>query len=351
MYVDWVNYCNGLSQGHGKTIQMWGDIILHHPELIPQLPEDAVMLEWGYEADHKFDEHCATFAERIGKGGGVGQTFYVSPGTSSWLALPSRSKVAFGNIHNAAAAGLKHGAAGVLNTDWGDHGHQQMLATSLNAFAYGAAATWNLASVPNPAADAKANLRPVLEAISLHLFQDPAAEFAVLAYDLGLTYERFSWQRFNGSLEFFLFREKWDFANYVNRAEAKDLPKVIAACEKTARRIEKAVLLHPDAEWIKAELVFTSDEIVHTCKRTGLRKAWLAADPMKRNPEHEEFRVLPAKKLPKTFKKDVRALGKDAATLETRFKKLWLARNKRSRMEDEVKEFRRLREEYKALSK
>src|SRR6185312_16088970 len=110
---------------------MWGDIILHHPELIPQLPEDAVLLEWGYEADHKFDEHCATFAERIkNESRGGKQTFYVSPGTSSWLTIPSRSKVAFESIHNAARAGLKHGAAGLLVTDWGDNGHQQFLAVS-----------------------------------------------------------------------------------------------------------------------------------------------------------------------------------------------------------------------------
>ncbi len=59
MYVDWVNYCNTLSKSHGKRIQMWGDIILNHPELISQLPADATLLEWGYESHHAFDEHCA----------------------------------------------------------------------------------------------------------------------------------------------------------------------------------------------------------------------------------------------------------------------------------------------------
>jgi hexosaminidase len=30
-------------------MQYWGDIVLEKPELIPQLPNDAVGLVWGYE--------------------------------------------------------------------------------------------------------------------------------------------------------------------------------------------------------------------------------------------------------------------------------------------------------------
>ena len=56
--IDWIDYCNGMSRSHGKSIQMWGDIILNHPDLIEKLPEDATLLEWGYEHDHKFEEHC-----------------------------------------------------------------------------------------------------------------------------------------------------------------------------------------------------------------------------------------------------------------------------------------------------
>ncbi len=366
MYVDWINYCNDLSKAHGKRIQMWGDIILHHPELIPQLPEDATLLEWGYEAHHEFDQHCATFAQRIRDGSrGGSQKFYVSPGTSSWLTLAGRSRNALANIHNAAGAGLKYGATGLLVTDWGDNGHQQMLAISLNAFAYGAAAGWHLAATPNPSAgkpdwdtgrvppppkDADRALRPLLEAVSLQLFLDPTRKFAALAHDLGLTYERFSWQRFNGAIDWYLFREKWDFANYVNRAAPKDLPKVIAACERLAKSFEASDLLHPDAEILKAELAFTCREVIHTCKRTALRQGWLAADPAKRNPEHETLRSKPAKPLPKTFPADMKKLGTDAAKLQHEFKQLWLARNLPSRLADVDAEFNRLKQEYRKFA-
>jgi hypothetical protein len=350
LYINWVNYCNELSKAQGKSIQMWGDIILHHPDLIEQLPDDAILLEWGYEAEHKFDEHCATFAQRIkNEARGGKQKFYVCPGTSSWGTLASRSKNAFANIHNAATAGLKHGAAGLLNTDWGDAGHQQMLSVSLIGFAYGAAASWNLAETPNPSQieNRKSKIENLLDATSLHLFQDPTATIAALAYDLGLTYERFGWQRFNASLEFFLFREKWDVANYVNRAEPKGLASVTAACEKLIPQFEDAYLLHPEADQITAELIFTCREIMHACQRTTLRQQWLAADPAKRNPEHEILRAKPAKPLPKDFKPRLRSQAREAAKLEKQFKKLWLARNKPSRLADVVTEFRRLQLEYK----
>jgi len=30
-------------------MQFWGDIILHYPELIKELPSDVIALNWGYE--------------------------------------------------------------------------------------------------------------------------------------------------------------------------------------------------------------------------------------------------------------------------------------------------------------
>ena len=86
-------------------MMFWGDIIIHHPDLIP-LPPDAIALEWGYEADHPFAEHGTQFAQS-------GIPFYVCPGTSSWISALGRTENAIGNIRNAAENGLKNGAIGV----------------------------------------------------------------------------------------------------------------------------------------------------------------------------------------------------------------------------------------------
>jgi hypothetical protein len=179
------------------------------------------------------------------------------------------------------------------------------------------------------------------------VFRDPNGEFAALVYDLGMTYERFGWQRFNASVDWFLFREKWDFANYVNRVPQRALPKVMAACEKLKRAFSRAALGHPDGEQIVAEFVFTCDEVIHTARRTALRQAWLAADPAQRNPEEPTLRDKPAKALSRGFAREMAALEKDARQLRKRFGELWLVRNKRSRLEDMLREFDRLVVEYK----
>ena len=71
-------------QARGHTMQFWGDIITQHPELIGELPRNIIALEWGYEADHPFDAHCARFAA-------AGIPFYVCPGTGSWRTLAGRT--------------------------------------------------------------------------------------------------------------------------------------------------------------------------------------------------------------------------------------------------------------------
>lgn len=45
--------------------------------------------------------------------------YYVCPGTSSWNTLLGRTDNALLNIYNAGAAAKRHGAEGMLVTDWG----------------------------------------------------------------------------------------------------------------------------------------------------------------------------------------------------------------------------------------
>ena len=116
LYLDFLLKIHREVRARGRTMQFWGDIITNYPELVRELPRDAVALEWGYEADHPFDDHGALFAAS-------GVPFYVCPGTSTWNSLVGRTANAVENLRNAARSGLKHGAVGYLITDWGDNGH------------------------------------------------------------------------------------------------------------------------------------------------------------------------------------------------------------------------------------
>ncbi len=183
VYLDYLRQINALVRQHGRTMQFWGDIIMKHPDLIPALPKDAIALEWGYEANHPFDQDGAAFAA-------AGIPFYVCPGTSGWNSIAGRTANALGNLWNAAENGLRHGAIGYLNTDWGDNGHWQPLPVSYLGFACGAAMSW--------AAEANRSL-DVPAALDRFAFADAAGVMGRLAYDLGNVYQEPGVPCFNGS--------------------------------------------------------------------------------------------------------------------------------------------------------
>jgi hexosaminidase len=186
VYLDFLLQIYQLVKARGRTMMFWGDIILHQPELIPELPKDVIALEWGYEFDHPFDDHCRKFAE-------AGIPFYVCPGTSSWNAIVGRTENAIGNLRSAADYGLRNGAVGYLNTDWGDNGHWQYLPTAYLGYLYGAAVAWSF--------QASADL-DVASALSAHAFMDPSGTMGRLAFDLGnvyQVYERITGQRIHNA--------------------------------------------------------------------------------------------------------------------------------------------------------
>ena len=132
VYLDFLLKIHELVKARDHRMMFWGDIILHHPELIPELPEDVIALDWGYEADHPFEKQTSQFEK-------AGRSFYVCPGTSAWGALTGRVRNMMGNVDNAVTAGAKHGAEGLLLADWGDQGHPNPWLASVPALVYTAA--------------------------------------------------------------------------------------------------------------------------------------------------------------------------------------------------------------------
>jgi hypothetical protein len=181
VYLDFLKTIHCEVTARGRQMMFWGDIILNYPELIRELPADAIALNWGYEADHPFEREAGLFAEsKI--------PFYVCPGTSTWMTLVGRHDVACANLRAAAAAGRKHGALGFLNTDWGDGGHPQPLAVSYLPYLAGAALSWCAASFEDKL------LVPVL---SRDVFADPTQRTAQAAFDLGFAHRKLRYRVLN----------------------------------------------------------------------------------------------------------------------------------------------------------
>ncbi|MFN0009101.1 MAG: family 20 glycosylhydrolase [Planctomycetota bacterium] len=190
VYLDFLRAVHELARARGHRIQFWGDVILQHPELIEELPRDAVALLWGYDADHPFEREARAFAES-------GLEFRVCPGTSSWQSVAGRTANAVANLESAAVHGLERGASGYLVTDWGDRGHLQPPFASAAGLLYGAGCAWNASAARERAAD----LPRLLDA---HVFHDPAGVLGQAAVDLGHVYEVPGSPSTNGSALFFV---------------------------------------------------------------------------------------------------------------------------------------------------
>lgn len=171
VYLDFIKKIHRLCARKGRRMQFWGDIILHQPELIRELPDDILALCWGYDADHPYAKQCRAFAE-------AGIEYHVCPGTSAWNSITGRTDNCLANLESAARNGLRNGATGFLNTDWGDGGHHQVLPISYLGFAAGAAYSWHLKS------NRTVDLAGVL---SRHFFQDPTGRLGQVCLDLGRT--------------------------------------------------------------------------------------------------------------------------------------------------------------------
>lgn len=138
LYVEFLNKIMAIVKGHGKQPMFWGDIILHSPELIGDLPKDAIFLNWWYTADVT-DDSARKFAQ-------AGVTQIVCPGVNAWSRFSADVKTACTNIRKQTSYAAANGAIGILNTDWGDCGHINLLAHSFHGLIFGAALSWNQTS-------------------------------------------------------------------------------------------------------------------------------------------------------------------------------------------------------------
>ena len=119
----------------GRTPMFWGDIVLKFPEALAELPEGTICLNWGYAEDVSED------GTRILAGAGAKQ--YVCPGVRGWNRWIPLLRSSYENIRRMAEYGVKYGAQGLLNTDWGDYGHINDPCLSLPGMIFGACAAWN----------------------------------------------------------------------------------------------------------------------------------------------------------------------------------------------------------------
>jgi len=251
VYLDFLSRVNELLSAHGRRMMFWGDIVLKEPQLIHELPTTAIALNWGYEADHPFDAEAARFAES-------GIPFYVCPGTSSWCSITGRTDNMLSNQRAAAEAGIKHGAIGHLNTDWGDYGHLQYLPFSFPGLAAGAAMSWCLQSNRD---------LPLPRLLDAHVFEDTAAVMGAAACDLGNVYQSAGKQISNRSALFSILVPSSTHRDPMEGINREGLEKAEAAVDSAMDRAHLAKMRREDSELILLEFTNAAAMLRYACRK------------------------------------------------------------------------------------
>jgi hexosaminidase len=295
VYLDFLSGVNELALRHGRRMMFWGDIVLKESKIISRLPKDAIALDWGYEADHPFDSEAKCFAES-------GLEFYVCPGTSSWCSIAGRTDNMLANQLAAAEAGLKHGAAGFLNTDWGDYGHLQYLPISFPGLAAGAAMSWCL--------DTNRDL-PLARLLDLHVFEDSAGIMGAAALELGNVYKKATAKPIhNRSALFSILVPSSTHHDPMDPITAEGLEASLTAIDSATRHLDRAKMNRPDVALILSEFKNATNMLRLACARGRWK-----LDPSSQNR---------------------RVLALYLAGIPTEHRRCWLARNRAGGLEDSI---------------
>lgn len=135
LYVDFLNKVISYVKNHNKTVLFWGDVILNHKELLKDIPEDTICLNWDYWCKATENNTRTIWKSK--------RKQWVCPGTGGWSHLMNLIENSFENINRMVSYGVKYEAEGILNTDWGDYGHINLLSNSIPSIIYGASLSWN----------------------------------------------------------------------------------------------------------------------------------------------------------------------------------------------------------------
>ncbi len=323
VYLDYITKLHHEVTARGHKMQFWGDIIVHYPDLVPELPKDVTAMLWGYEggetAAAEWERQC-TLLEKSGV------PFYVCPGTSSWNSIAGRSDNAIDNCRISAVSGLKHGATGFLNTDWGDNGHWQPFSISYLGFAYGAGVSWCLQS------NDQLDLPPLLDRF---IFNDTAGIMGKLAYDLGEVYKIIGPEHINGQVLAYSMQSPTErLQSTIDSHEAwagikadispETLHHAVENINKIIAPLNQAQMQRDDAAIVTAEFQQAANLLLHSAHRL------LFVTDEEGSPKelHDELQNILVKQ-----------------------RELWLTRNRPGGLSDSLKRFDTLNNEYEKLLK
>jgi len=271
VYADFVAKIHRALKTRRRRMMFWADMVLQDSAALDRIGADAIPLIWGYEANHPFGIQCRRIAR-------TRRQFYVCPGTSSWCSFAGRYSNAAANIRRAAAAGRRHGATGLLLTDWGDFGHRQWFSASQLPIALAAAEAW--CGTTNAGAD-------VSDEVSRRCWGDDSGQLGRLWKAAGDVHEALGVRIKNQSALFAIMQAEMADVRFIPGLAASRLGAVQRTTRRLVERARSLTLRDSRGKLAQKELLATLRVLHHACVRGRVALArrtdaaalrWLAAD-------------------------------------------------------------------------
>ncbi len=313
VFVDHVHRVQGLAAEHGKRTMIWADVVHAHPARVAELDEDLVFLDWWYEADFDFDR-VQVFAKHH-------RDFMVCPGTSSWNCLFPRIENAERNIERWADAGRRHGAIGLLNTDWGDFGHYNLQGLSFFGYAWGAQQSWSGACDPRTFDRAFSRLR----------FGEARGEVARVIRALGQVHD-LGFPFFNGSGVQAVFFEPLDAPLFVDHCKPAKLRTARQRLERAIDRIDRLA-----DQGVCDPLTLHEMSWAARASRLACEKAETGLEALAWRRGETSLSAAARRRLARRFE----TLAAEQAALGDELEQLWMQRSLRSNVDDVLGRIRR----------
>ncbi len=121
---------------HGRKMIMYGDIILHHPEILEKIPKDILIVDWHYGPARNY-KSVKTFTE-------AGFDIFVSPSVWNFITSYPTNINAFPNIYYLTKNGVDNQVKGMVNSNWGDFGAETFKELNYHGYAWSAQCAWNI---------------------------------------------------------------------------------------------------------------------------------------------------------------------------------------------------------------
>lgn len=302
VYKGFVNKVHPIIEGYGKQALMWGDVLVRKNASLEGLPKDIIYVDWGYDGEYPFEKRLKILQDNK-------VPFMAAPGTTTWCSWLGRLYDWIENIGSAIRNVNKYGGDGVILTDWGDFGHIQQLVATLPPLTYMGLLSYR---------DESGTLKRVREFLNKFVFEDQQNLFADILMDASSFYQFEKNYRGNGTIAFATFY-------YVYSALQNENP------------IEKYKALMRYSLFDKEHYVIINEFLKMKKKQAAMCKV---ADVWKEEIAHTIDFILALSHLNFAFSNDcdnkeyyLEKAKKELSKNKKALKKIWLRRNKVSRLD------------------